>query len=96
MPTLELTKLLIDDLKPQAADTVYWDQGLRGFGVKVTPAGRKVFIVMYRTTDEQRRLRKYTLGPYGVMTLVSARTAAPVSSAAAKPGSPRSLRCNRH
>ena len=44
MPTLKLTKPLIDDLKPQATDQVYWDQILRGFGVKVTPAGRKVFI----------------------------------------------------
>lgn len=75
MPTLKLTKPLIDDLRPQATDQVYWDQSLRGFGLKVTPAGRKVFIVMYRTTDD-RRLRKYTLGPYGVMTLISARTAA--------------------
>jgi hypothetical protein len=76
MPTLKLTKSLIDDLKPQATDQVYWDQDLQGFGLKVTPAGRKVFIVMYRTTDDQRRLRKYTLGPYGIMTLISARTAA--------------------
>ena len=75
MPTLKLTKPLIDDLKPQATDQVYRDQGLRGFGLKVTPAGRKVFIVMYRTIDGQR-LRKYTLGPYGVMTLISARSAA--------------------
>ena len=75
MPTLKLTKPLIDDLKPQATDQVYWDQSLRGFGVKVTPAGRKVFIVMYRTVDGQH-LRKYTLGPYGVITLISARAAA--------------------
>lgn len=75
MPTLKLTKPRIDDLKPKATDQVYWDQDLRGFGVKVTPAGRKVFIVMYRTLDGQH-LRKYTLGPYGVMTLISARSAA--------------------
>lgn len=75
MPTLKLTKPLIDDLKPQATDQVYWDQSLRGFGLKVTPTGRKVFIVMYRTIDGQR-LRKYTIGPYGLMTLFSARSAA--------------------
>lgn len=27
---------------------MYWDAGLPGFGVKVTPKGRKVFLVMYR------------------------------------------------
>ena len=76
MPTIKLTKSVIDDLKASAADRVYWDQTLRGFGLKVTPAGRKVFIVMYRTTDSRKLLRKYTLGPYGVLTLFSARAAA--------------------
>ena len=76
MPTLKLTKSVIDDLKPSATDQVYWDQTLRGFDLKVTPAGRKVFIVMYRTTDSRRLLPKYTLGPYGVLTLFSVRAAA--------------------
>jgi integrase len=76
MPSLKLTKPVIDDLRPKGSDQVYWDKTLSGFGLKVTPAGRKVFIVMYRTTDSQRRLRKYTLGPYGVMTLPMARAAA--------------------
>ena len=76
MPTLKLTKTVIDDLKPGATDQVYWDQTLRGFGLKVTPAGRKVFVVMYRTIDSRRLLRKYTLGPNGVLTLFSARAAA--------------------
>ena len=43
-------------------DTVYWDAGLPGFGVKVTPKGRKVFIVMYRLAGAGSRLRKYTIG----------------------------------
>jgi integrase len=76
MPTLKLTKPVIDDLKRKATDQIYWERTLPGFGLKVTPAGRKVVIVIYRTTDSQRRLRKYTLGPYGVMTLAIARTAA--------------------
>ena len=58
MPTLKLTKSLVDDLKPSATDHVYWDKTLRGFGLKVTPASRKVFIVMYRKTDSRRLLRK--------------------------------------
>jgi len=39
--------------------------------VKVTPKGRKVFIVLYRGTG--LRLRKYTIGPYGRVTLYQAR-----------------------
>jgi hypothetical protein len=76
MPTLKLTKTAVDGLKPNEVDQVYWDDTLRGFGVKVTPAGRKAFIVMYRTTDSRRLLRKFTIGPYGVLTLHSARAAA--------------------
>jgi hypothetical protein len=37
--------------------------------VKVTPKGRKVFIVLYRTGGGGSKLRKYTIGPYGRVTL---------------------------
>jgi integrase len=60
----------------QAKDTVYWDTGLPGFGVKVTPKGRKVFLVMYRLGGAGSRLRKYTIGPYGRITLPMARAQA--------------------
>jgi integrase len=76
MPTLHLTKSMIDELKPGASDTVYWDDSLAGFGLKVTPRGRKVFIVLYRTKDGFSRLRKYTIGPYGQITLAIARITA--------------------
>jgi integrase len=51
-------------------------RGLPGFGVKVTPKGRKVFIVLYRTGGAGSKLRKYTIGPYGRVTLHQARVAA--------------------
>jgi Arm DNA-binding domain len=44
--------------------------------VKVTPKGRKVFIVLYRTAGAGSKLRKYTVGPYGRVTLHQARVAA--------------------
>ncbi len=50
--------------------------GLPGFGVKVTPKGRKVFLVMYRVAGAGSRLRKYTIGPYGRITLAMARAQA--------------------
>ena len=49
MPRAKLTKSVIDALPTPAKDVVYWDQGCPGFGVKVTPKGRKVFVVLYRT-----------------------------------------------
>ena len=43
---------------------------------QVTPRGRKVFIVLYRTGGAGSKLRKYTIGPYGRVTLHQARVAA--------------------
>lgn len=73
MPRIRLTKSAIDDLPVLAKDTLYWDAGLPGFGVKVTPKGRKVFLVMYRVAGAGSRLRKYTIGPHGRVTLPMAR-----------------------
>ena len=47
-----------------------------GFGVKVTPKGRKVFLVLYRLAGAGSRLRKYTIGPYGRVTLPMAKAQA--------------------
>ena len=76
MPRIKLTKSTIDALPTSKSDVVYWDAGYPGFGVKVTPTGRKVFIVLYRTGGAGSRLRKYTIGPYGRVTLHQARVAA--------------------
>src|SRR6266705_1764658 len=76
MPRVKLTKSAIDSLPTCVSDIVYWDSGCSGFGVKVTPKGRKVFIVLYRTAGAGSRLRKYTIGPYGRVTLHQARVAA--------------------
>jgi hypothetical protein len=76
MPTVKLTKGVIDALPTPAKDIVYWDGACPGFGVKVTPKGRKVFIVLYRIAGAGSRLRKYTIGPLGRVTLHQARLAA--------------------
>ena len=76
MPRIKLTKSSIDALPILPSDTVYWDSSSPGFGVKVTPKGRKVFLVLYRTGGAGSKLRKYTIGPYGRVTLHQARVAA--------------------
>ena len=76
MPTIHMTKSAVDALKTATKDTLYWDAGLPGFGVKVTPRGRKVFVALYRTGGAGSRLRKYTIGPYGRVTLQMARAEA--------------------
>ena len=54
MPKLHLTKAVIDELAPGPSETVYWDDSLPGFGLKVTPKGRKVW-----PFPEACRLRKW-------------------------------------
>jgi Arm domain-containing DNA-binding protein len=44
--------------------------------VKVTPQGRKVFLMLYRLAGAGSRLRKYTIDPYGKITLPMARAQA--------------------
>jgi integrase len=68
-----LIKSTIDVLPPPEKEIVYWDETLPGFGLKITPKGRKVFIVLYRAGGSGSRLRKYTIGPYGRITLHNAR-----------------------
>jgi hypothetical protein len=54
MPQMKLTKTAIDALSTPQKDIVYWDTGCPGFGVKVTPKGRKVFVVLYRPQEPAR------------------------------------------
>jgi hypothetical protein len=95
MPRTKLTKSLIDALATPAKDVVYWDQGCPGFGVKVTPKGRKVFVVLYRTAGAGSQLRKFTIGPYGRVTLHQARVAAQKSSPLDSKGAIRPSRSAR-
>lgn len=91
MPQARLTKSVIDALPTPEKDTVYWDLALKGFGVKVTPKGRKVFIVLYRSRHGV--LRKYTIGPYGAVTPHLARSEAQkVLAAKASGGDPAAER----
>src|SRR3954452_19327368 len=76
MPRIKLSKTAIDTLPVENVDVVYWDAVCPGFGVKVTPKGRKVFIVMYRSGGSGSRVRKFTIGPFGRVTLHQARIAA--------------------
>jgi len=58
MATGRISKRTVDALKPGEQDNYLWDGGykgaLSGFGVKVTPAGRKVYLVQYRLGGHTR------------------------------------------
>ena len=46
--TLRLTKRLVDGLKVEEKDTIFWDRDLAGFGVRVHATGRKLYVVQSR------------------------------------------------
>ena len=50
-----LTKRTIDALEPTDKAWIAWDVRLRGFGVRIHPAGSKSFLVNYRAGDGGRK-----------------------------------------
>jgi integrase len=44
------------EAEPDADRTIYWDEALRGFGLQVTRAGHKSYVVQYRANGQSRRL----------------------------------------
>jgi len=76
MTTARITKRVVDALDPGERDLFVWDPSLRGFGVKVTPSGRKVFLAQYRIGGRRGRTRRITLGAYGPLTADQARSEA--------------------
>ena len=55
-----LTKQRIDDLTPAPGrQFTDWDTAVRGFGVRVSPAGAKAYVLKYRTKSGRVRWRSY-------------------------------------
>jgi integrase len=63
----KITKRAVDALAPKdTAETVLWDQELRGFGVRARVGGAKSYILHYRAgTGRGAPLRKLTIGKHG-------------------------------
>ncbi len=74
MAKIKLTKSAVDAAQPQAQAVEFRDTLVPGFLCKVTPAGRKVFMLQYRTNAGERR--KPALGLYGELTVEQARSLA--------------------
>ena len=57
-------------LEPRARDYIVWDRDLAGFGVRVYPSGRKMFVAQARAGGAPRRV---TLGAHGEIDARRAR-----------------------
>ncbi len=69
----KITKRLVDTTNPQDRDAFVWDTEVHGFGLKVTPGGRKVYILQYRIGGRGHPTRRYTIGKHGGLTPDQAR-----------------------
>ena len=76
MAVARISKRTVDAAKPAAIDTYVWDDELSGFGLKVTPAGRKVYLIQYRLGGRKGRTRRVTIGHSGPVTPDQARVEA--------------------
>lgn len=69
----KLTKRVVDQASANSKATSLWDDELKGFGLRVWPSGRKVYIVKCRIKGRQRFI---TIGPHGPVTAEQARVRA--------------------
>ncbi len=77
-----LSNRTVEKLKVQK-DTVFWDHKLTGFGVRVYPAGGKVYIAQARGPGGPKRV---TVGRHGVLGAEQARQRAALIIARVKAG----------
>ncbi|MYG51116.1 MAG: DUF4102 domain-containing protein, partial [Rhodospirillaceae bacterium] len=70
MPRVDLTAKLARDSQPGPKDTILFDKALSGFGLRIHPSGRKVWIVQARIEGRSRRI---VIARFGEMQLAEAR-----------------------
>lgn len=73
MATGQITKRSVDSLLPGDKAVYLWDTELRGFGLKVTPHGKRAYLVQYRLGGRKSPCRRVTIGVHGAITAEQAR-----------------------
>ena len=66
----KISKQSVENLSCERKDRFLWDTELPMFGCKITPKGRRVYLLQYRIKG---RLRRYTIGTHGVLSAREAR-----------------------
>jgi len=58
-------KRLVEAARPGAGDRYLWDAEIAGFGVKITPAGSRIYLFQYRFPKGRGgRVRRFTIGSH--------------------------------
>ena len=58
----KITKRTVDAARSEARDAFVWDTEIKGFGLKVTPKGGRVYVLQTRLNGH---LKRYTIGKHG-------------------------------
>ena len=66
----KVTKRFVETIQPAERDLFAWDTEVSGFGVKITPKGRRIYVLQTRING---RLRRITIGRHGDITAEAAR-----------------------
>src|SRR5438445_6337439 len=70
-----LTRLMVERLPPDPRrDLFLWESKVPGFGVRVYPSGKRMYVFQYRTKARQQR--RVAIGMHGPLTIETAREAA--------------------
>jgi integrase len=83
----KITKRAVDAVHPGSTDQFLWDRDLKGFGLKVTAAGNKVYLLQYRKGGRGAPTKRVTIGRHGALTPDQARKEAVRLSGAIASGS---------
>ena len=81
--TRTISRRTVEALKTDR-DTMFWDRELPGFGVRVHPSGRKVYVAQTRARG--KAAKRVTVGVHGVLTAEEARRRAALIIARIKAG----------
>jgi integrase len=68
MATGKITKRAVDAMRATVRNEFLWDTEVKGFGVKITPAGKRVYILQYRLGGAGTKTQRYTIGAHGTWT----------------------------
>ena len=70
---VKITKRAVDAAIPTDKEFFLWDDELKGFGLRIYPSGRKMYLAQFRAGG---RLRRVNIGLHGALTPDLARTEA--------------------
>ena len=65
MATGKISKRTVDSIEPTSKVQFLWDTDLKGFGVKITPAGAISYLIQFRMGGREAKTRRYTIGAHG-------------------------------